>query len=257
MVLRDVDELRPIFTNPGVATTYKKTVTFADTGSVGDTVTTVVADQNPSDKYDSEVYSIVSITATTGGPATGNEFVIVTDIDDSGATLDYPTVGTLYLNEALDFTQKARVYEVLIKATDTFTDSTRTMQTATVTVSVTDANNNLPFFDPAHYHKSFPENTAVNTPVVTVSATDYDATDTLTYSITDDPCNYFANTNNAIYFDTAPDFEANTFCTIEVEVTDGTNKAYTEVSSFYTFSLKKTRKIMFCLVYQILSEKKM
>ena len=215
VTLRNVDEEPPTFTDPNAAASFKKSVNFDDDKPIGTLVTSVVADQT-SDKYDSEIYSIHKITATTGGPATGNEFVIVTDFDSSGATLDYPTVGNLYLNELLDFTQKAEVYEVEIVATDNFAGSTRTMPTATVTVSVVDVNNNAPFFNPAHYHKSFPENTAINTPVVTVTATDYDATDTLTYTITSDPCNYFANTNNAIYFDTVPDYETNTYCTVQV-----------------------------------------
>ena len=100
----------------------------------------------------------------------GDEFVIVTDYDPNSATAtnDVPTTGEIFLNQELDWYSKGQQYVLKIVATDTFSGSTRAMPTATVTVGVIDGNNNAPFFDPAYYHKSFPENTATGTTVVTL-----------------------------------------------------------------------------------------
>ena len=169
----------------------------AEDAAVGDTVGTVSA--TDADEGDTLTYSI------TGGNEDGN------------FAIDAST-GTITVAVALDF-ETTPSYELTVEATDGTNAAS-----ATVVVSVTDVNES-PAFEQDSYSFSPAEDASVGAAVGTVTATDPDEGDTVTYSITaGNSGSVFAIGDETGEITVAGDLsgQAGTTVTLTVEATDGT-----------------------------------
>ena len=150
--------------------------------------------------------------------------------DSAHFTID-PSSGDLSLTNALDFEtpqdhNSNNDYELEITASD----GTNSASLA-LTISVQDLNDNSPSFAAASETIQVPENTSGT--VYTAAATDLDATDTITYSLSGTDSSYFTidPTSGALSFQQAPDYEnpqdqdANNFYELSIVASDGTNSA--------------------------------
>ena len=168
--------------------------TVAEDATVGDLVGRVSAtDPN----LDSLTYSI-----TAGN--TGNAFAI----DSTGA---------ITVAGSLDF-ETTPSYELTVEASDGTNASTNQ-----VTITVTDEND-APVFEQENYSVSVAEDAAVGDAVGTVSATDPDEADNLTYSITagnEDGNFAIDGGTGAITVAVALDYETTSEYTLTVEASDG------------------------------------
>ena len=218
--------------------TYLVQVSANDTmHTVYQTVTVTVTNANDN----SPVFSS-STTASVVENNTAVMTVVASDADVAD-TITYSTIGgadqaKFSINSstgALSFSA-APNFEV---PTDSDTNNTYIVQVQaddgagattnqTITVTVTNANDNSPVFSSSST-PSMPEN---NTAAVTVTATDADASDTVSYSIIGgvDQAKFSINSSSgALSFNTAPDFESptdsdtnNTYI-VQVRASDGTN----------------------------------
>ena len=126
--------------------------------------------------------------------------------DSTHFTIDSSN-GELSLTNALDFENPAdhnsnNDYELEITASD----GTNSASLA-LTISVQDLNDNTPSFTPASDSIQIAENTSGT--VYTAAATDLDATDTITYSLSGTDSSYFTidPTSGALAFINSPDYE--------------------------------------------------
>ena len=187
-------------TGPCVSLTFvEKSYAFsiAEDAAVDATVGMVTAtDPNEGDT--------ISYSITAGNP--GNAFVIG------------PSTGAITVAAGLDF-ETTPSYELTVEATNGTNAAS-----ATVVVSVTDVNES-PVFEQDSYNFSPAEDASAGAAVGTVTATDSDEGDTVTYSIT------AGNTGSVFDIDSetgeitvAGDLsgQAGTTVTLTVEATDGT-----------------------------------
>ena len=150
--------------------------------------------------------------------------------DSTHFTIDSSN-GELSLASALDFENPAdhntnNDYELEITASD----GTNSASLA-LTVSVQDLNDNTPSFAAASETIQVPENTSGT--VYTAAATDLDATDTITYSLSGTDSSYFTidPTSGALAFINSPDYEnpqdqgANNVYELSIIASDGANSA--------------------------------
>ena len=150
--------------------------------------------------------------------------------DSTHFTIDSSN-GELSLTNALDFENPTdhnsnNDYELEITASD----GTNSASLA-LTISVQDLNDNSPAFGSASETIQVPENTSGT--IYTASATDLDATDTITYSLagTDSALLQIGASSGALSFQQAPDYEnpqdqnANNFYELSIIASDGTNSA--------------------------------
>ncbi|XP_053385485.1 protocadherin gamma-B4-like [Mercenaria mercenaria] len=166
--------------------------------------------------------TVETLVATSTGQTIGN-YTLVTQ----GSPFTLATGGALTVTAAntLDF-ETTPTYTLEIQVADDAPSSS----TATLTVSVTDAND-APVFSPATYTACVNDGTAAGTSVTTVTGTDQDSGDTLTYSITGGNTNTdFSNvaseirTAKTLAMATTPSYN------LQVEVHDGTVTATTTIS---------------------------
>ena len=150
--------------------------------------------------------------------------------DSTHFTIDSSN-GELSLTNALDFENPQdhnsnNDYELEITASD----GTNSAALA-LTVSVQDLNDNTPSFTPASDSIQIAENTSGT--IYTASATDLDATDTITYSLagTDSALLQIGASSGALSFQQAPDYEnpqdqgANNVYELSIVASDGANSA--------------------------------
>jgi VCBS repeat-containing protein len=209
-------------------------VTVTDAGGLSDTatVTITILDANDPPVFNPDTYAEDVSEDAAGGTAV----VTVTATDpDAGDTLTYSITGG---NTGNAFTINAATGAITVSnpsvldfettpsytLTVTVTDAGGLTDTATVNITILDAPD-APVFNPDTYNVDVPENAAGGAAVVTVTATDPDIGDTLTYSIT------AGNTGNAFTINpstgaitvTDPsvlDFETTPSYTLTVTVTD-------------------------------------
>ena len=83
-----------------------------------------------------------------------------------------PTNGQLFVGSQLDFDVAPIQYSVIIKATDGAGLSDATTSTVSLSITLTDVNDNFPQFSSAMFVFSVKENVTLGTSVGTVTATD-------------------------------------------------------------------------------------
>ena len=168
---------------------YSLTIDAADGTGTGSrtaqtTLTVTVTDVNDNDPVCSPTnyYQTVAENAATG---TTVETVLCTDQDSSTPVLAYSITGgnsdgkfdidaasgVVTIAANLDY-ETTTQYTLVVKASDQGT--TPRTATAVITVMVDPVNEATPVFSPTSYTKSLLEDTAINTVVVTVAATDPD-----------------------------------------------------------------------------------
>ncbi|PAA68585.1 hypothetical protein BOX15_Mlig002450g1, partial [Macrostomum lignano] len=192
VTLLPVNEFRPTF--PAA-----KTVSVVETINSGQLVTSFVASDSDYSPHDIKYYRI------TSGDGSGY-FSIATNGDifvASGKTLDYETVPSA-LNP----------WKLGVEATDGGTPALT--GTGTVTISLVDANDNVPVCSKSAFEAAINENAASGSSVTTVTASDADSSlsnynKVLYTKLTGDPSDYFAvdgatgavtRTGNALSYDT-------------------------------------------------------
>ncbi len=202
ITVTDVNDNTPVFANGAIAT-----VAYAENASTA--VTTVTA-------TDADAGQTVRFTLTGGA--------------DMGL-VSITSAGALTFNTAPDYenpvdTGSDNDYEVIVTATDGQTPPMTAMQTLTITV--TDENDNAPVFTSgATATVAYAEN--ATTAVTTVTATDEDAGQTVRFTLTggDDMGLFIITTTGALTFKTAPNFEmpadmgADNTYSVTVTATDG------------------------------------
>lgn len=206
VIVTDFNEHTPIFSS----VPYSQNV--AETTSIGDSVFQVAA--SDSDTDDTITFSL--------DPAS-----TVFEIN--------PSTGVLSLIATLDY-EGTQTYEVTVLATDN--GATPKTGTATVTITVTDANDGIPIFNPAVYISTISESDGLGTLVTTVTATDSDSSP-LTYSIAngnaDSVFRIEASGNIVINDVTNLDYDSATKSYIlEINADDGTNTGTTTVNVVVT-----------------------
>ncbi|XP_066284596.1 protocadherin Fat 4-like [Branchiostoma lanceolatum] len=160
------NEVAPAFTNSVLATfaadTYSATI--SEDSSLGDNVTQVLATDTDAGADGSIYYSI------TSGNSEGKFY-----IDSS--------TGYIMVNKELDREATAS-YVLIATATDGGTSPTRS-STATVSVTVSDVNDNTPLCTPSIYRNTLAENANAGTVVATILCSDNDdgVNSQLTYTI--------------------------------------------------------------------------
>ena len=122
----------------------------------------------------SVVISNVSCSSTSG---------LLYDIvggNEDGLFQIYPTTGAISLSSALDFDiDQHRFFELELSVSDGEFNST-----AVVQISITDSNDNLPMFENASYAITIPEDTAIGSEILTITASDIDPTSRVRYFLT-------------------------------------------------------------------------
>ena len=124
--------------------------------------------------------TVVRVNATTTDAFVGIEYSIVSG--NTGAKFSINSVtGEIILSDTLSYMQQSQ-YTLTVRARTTGFVS----NSAQVTVSITlfDVNNNAPVFSSPFYAGNVTEAVSTMSPVVQLSCSDEDPTDTLTYSIT-------------------------------------------------------------------------
>jgi alpha-L-arabinofuranosidase len=197
----NVNEAPTITSNGGNATA---TISYAENGT--EAVTTVQATDADADAGAALTYSI-------SGGAQQNSF------DINGTT------GALTFKTSPNYEDTLKTYVVIVKASDGTNEDTQT-----ITVNVTDVNDNTPEITSNSGGPtatvSYAENGTVA--VTTVQATDADAGTTLTYSISggaQQSAFDINGTTGALTFKTSPNYEVDPLTyEVIVKVSDGTNE---------------------------------
>ncbi|XP_045178132.2 protocadherin beta-16-like [Mercenaria mercenaria] len=167
--------------------------------------------------------AVVTVVAT---PSTGNtigDYTLLT----TGTPFSLSTGGALTVTAAntLDY-ETTEKYVLSIKVVDDAPSSS----TATLTVSVTDANDAPTFSAPAFYACANDE-TAAGTSVYAIPGSDQDSGDTLSYSITDGNTNTdFAIVGSELRTAKVLDMDTTAVYALEVEVDDSTATATTIIA---------------------------
>ena len=198
VTVTDINENAPVFSN------QISSINVAESASVGTLVATITA--TDADSQDTISYNI--------SPASP-KFTI-----DSGT-------GKITVKSTLDH-ETTSSYTLVINATDSGTVDAQKHATHTLTVSVTNSNDHSPVFSPASYSAPISENDSVGKTVVTVTATDGDTGDTISYSIASgNTGNVFRLDANSLVIDSVAklDYETLTSYSLVVTASDGTNTA--------------------------------
>ncbi|MDC1124039.1 S8 family serine peptidase [Gammaproteobacteria bacterium] len=194
---------------------YKATVTASDgTNTADQTIKVQVTDANEnSPSFTSEA----TFSAAENQTAIGT--VAATDADGdsvtftvSGSELAITSAGVLTFASAPDYETKSS-YTATVTASDG-TNST----TQSITVNVTDVNDNSPVFTSSATFSAAENQTAIDT----VTATDEDDGDSVTFTVSGSELEINSSTG-ALTFASAPDYETKTSYTATVTATDGTN----------------------------------
>ncbi|XP_033745650.1 LOW QUALITY PROTEIN: protocadherin Fat 4-like [Pecten maximus] len=182
------------------------TVSLAESTSVGTAVTTYTASDDDLSPHDVVSYAISAVT---------NSGTSVFSIDS--------TSGSITLSSSLDY-ETTTSYVITVVATD----GGGTTVTGSVTVSVTDVNDNSPIFSPSAYTVEIAESTSASATVVTTTCADADAADTITYSIAsgNSASKFAVSGTGEVTLAATIDYDTETtFYTLTVEATDSTTTA--------------------------------
>ncbi|KAK3610536.1 hypothetical protein CHS0354_008971, partial [Potamilus streckersoni] len=167
--LTPVNEFTPTFSGSA-------SLTVAENESAGKSLITYTAsdaDYNPDDIFS---YTISAVSSSGSGKFSVNQLTGLIQL--ATATLDYETLPA-----------GAKYYEVIVVAQD----GGGLQGTGTVTVSVTDVNDNAPSCSPASHVVSLPEDTAITSTVIAAfGCSDADSGTTLTYTLTQSPGTSFS-----------------------------------------------------------------
>jgi len=132
--------------------------------------------------------AVLSVTATDAdGTAPYNTitYVLIGGNTDDQFAIDVST-GVISVNKALDYEAIAS-YSLTVRAIDSGATSVTTYVTS-VSILLSDVNDNAPNFDPSSYEVAISENSGVGVALLTVKATDSDKSpsmNTVSYSIID------------------------------------------------------------------------
>lgn len=165
----------------------------------------------------------LTVTATTTDSGVSVIYNITSGNDDNAFFID-PSSGNLSVITTLDYAQK-NLYTLTIRASTS--GFVQYSSYATVTVSITDVNNNAPYFIPTPFYiGSVNEASGVLEPVVRVNCSDADPTSSLSYSIISSSpsngLNYFNITSEGQVIATAGlDYESVTAYTLTIHCSDG------------------------------------
>ncbi|XP_046581094.1 protocadherin Fat 4-like [Haliotis rubra] len=193
-----VNQHTPVMNTPSPAST----VTQPESVGVGTSIATVTATDN-------DVGSDGTLTYAISNGNTGSAFFID------------PTLGEIRTQATLDFDAGTQQYLLEVTATDG--GATPLVGTTTVTVDITNVNDNTPACPSNFITQSMAEAGAANTAVTTIACTDADTPDTLTYSITggNTPVFFAIDATTGAITTTAPfNYEITTEFTLTVNVAD-------------------------------------
>ncbi|XP_066284098.1 cadherin-23-like [Branchiostoma lanceolatum] len=167
--------------------------------------------------------SILAVSAQDQDAGTQGEvkYYITSGNQDGAFSLDYLSgdlsTAAVLNREALD------TYVLTVVATDGGTSPQRS-GTSTVTVTIEDANDNTPSCLPTYHTVTVPENTAINTVLLTVNCSDNDINENaqLTYTIVNgsDGSIAMSPSNADVYLAASLDYETTDSYYIQVEVSD-------------------------------------
>ncbi|GFR61021.1 protocadherin Fat, partial [Elysia marginata] len=187
VVVTDVDDNIPAFS------TATFTTTLGEDTPVGTTLLTL--DATDADQANTDNSKVTFGLTSACSP----DFIL----------LD-PSTGALILKSALDYeTNKSVTCDLFAYSSTKSSDTT----TATFTLTVDDVNDNSPAFGQNYYAASVSENSAVNTGVINVTATDQDsgANAQITYAMTDATGTFQIDSSTGeVTVKSSPDYEAAT-----------------------------------------------
>ena len=204
---------------------YSLTVTVEDPGGLSDTasVSMIVTDVNEPPAFDAEEYAFTVAEDAAVGASLGS--VSATDQDEDTLTYsisDGNDAGTFAIGARGAITVAAALdhettpsYTLTVEATDPGGLS----DTADVSITVSGVNDEPPSFSAEEYTFTVPENSAIGHSVGTAAATDPDAGDTLTYSISGEA--FGIDASGAITVGAALDHETTESYSLTVTVEDG------------------------------------
>ncbi len=202
IAVTDVNDNAPIFTSP-------TTKNIAENTAAGTTLLTVKA-------TDADTDAVLTYKISGGA-------------DRALFNLDSNTRVLSFIGPAPDFeAERSNKYVVDVEVSDG-----KYTETQSITIAVTDVNDNMPIFT-SPTTKNIAENTVAGTTLLTVAATDADAGAELTYKISGGAdsalFNLDSDTQVLSFIGNAPDFEAerSSDYVVDVEVSDG---KYTETQS--------------------------
>ncbi len=222
---------------------YETKASYSITVSVSDgddttadgviTVTVNVTNVNEDPTFGEGAAATRSVPENTATNTNIGDPITATDLD-TGDTVTYSLVGTDAASFAIDASSGQLKTEAGLdyEAKPTYTvdvtarDASNLSDTITVTVNVTNVNEDPTFGERAAATRSVSENTATNTNIgAPVAATDLDAGDTLTYSLGGTDAASFAinESTGQLKTEAALDYEAKPTYTVEVTARDASS----------------------------------
>ncbi|KAK3101524.1 hypothetical protein FSP39_004214, partial [Pinctada imbricata] len=180
---------------------------------------------------------IALISATDADLAGTPESEISYAIEDSGSIFGIETdTGRIFLAQGTLDRETQETHVISISAYPTYNAANKILGNVTVTLS--DVNDNTPTWTQNIYTVTIPEDSTVNTPVITVAATDpdKDTNGQISYSIISGNavpgCSFVINlSSGAISPATSLDFESATSCVLVVQAQDGASPASVATST--------------------------
>ena len=197
-------------------TSYTATVTATD--GMNSTAQSITVNVTDVDDVAPAFSSSATFSAAENQTAIGT--VTATDVDTdnssisftvSGSELSITSAGVLTFASAPDYETKTSY-----TATVTATDGTN-LTTQSITVNVTNLNDNSPAFTSSETFSATENQTSIGT----VTATDGDASDSVTFTVSGSELSI--TSAGVLTFASAPDYETKTSYTATVTATDGTN----------------------------------
>ena len=162
--------------------------------------------------------TIHRVRATSSDPSIGIIYTIESGNDGNAFHVD-PLTGDIRVTSPLDASFQ-QVYSLTVRASTTGHSVLSSF--AIVQVTVTDINNNRPFFTPSFYTASIDESSALLLPVVQVECADNDINAQISYFISTDQVVPFNVTQDGLVIVSGEvDYENATVYTIQVTCTDG------------------------------------
>ena len=168
--------------------------------------------------------TIVQVNATTIDSSVGIAYSIVSGNTDSKFSINSVT-GAIILSDTLSFTTQSQYTLTVQASTTSFVANSAQV---TVSISLYDVNNNVPMFSSPLYIGNVTEASNTMAPVVQLSCSDADPTDTLTYTLTGGLTGSYVNafivsSEGLIIPQQALDYEDQAVFTLSVECSDGTS----------------------------------
>ncbi|XP_067654381.1 protocadherin Fat 4-like [Haliotis asinina] len=209
VTVKPENEFDPVWTGPASdgSGTFSG-VSVAEDVAVGSVVTTFTATDDDQGNDGVVTYSMVSVTAASGGTA-ADKFSVL------GHTGDLLVAGPLDVDLG---TNGEASYTIVVKASDN--GATPRSVEGTIAVSLDNVNDNAPVFDQTEYQADLSEGSAVDTVVITFNVQDHDG-DAVTLSIANGRDDLFICDGHDVKVKAALDFETDTFYVLIIEASDG------------------------------------